>query len=151
MPCPSVYSSGALCLFLGYVCKAAAALLSMAMTLWLCLVCLNPTVAWHPLGTSSAANSPDPQLCGVMTSLISPASLKLAQMYLNYAVILTDPVKYRSISLDIAGGSGEEYSWCLGKDQPWLKPLETAQCWQSQCRVQKLLLLPNCSSPPYIS
>lgn len=115
------------------------------------LVCSNPTTAWHPPWTSSTANSLDPQLCGFMISVISLTSLKLAQIHLNYAIILTIPVKYRSISLDIAGESREEYSWCLGKDQPWLKPLETAQCWQSQCRVQKLFLPQNCSSPPYIS
>jgi len=35
MPCLSVFSSCALCLFLGYVCKTPAALLSMAVRIWL--------------------------------------------------------------------------------------------------------------------
>lgn len=115
------------------------------------VVCFNTTMAWHPPWTSSAANSPDAQLCGFMISLISLARLKLAQIYLNDAIILTIPVKYRSISLDTAGGSRREYFWCLGKRQPWLKPLETAQCWQGRCRVQELFLPQNCSCPSYIS
>ena len=137
--------------FFGCVCKAPRSTDEHGRDGLTLLVCLNTTTAWHPPWTSSTANSPDPQLCGFMISRISLARLKLAQIYLNDAIILTIPVKYRSIALAIAGGSREEYSWCLGKDQPWLKPLETAQCWQSQCRVQKLFHRTVQALPIYLS
>lgn len=58
-------------------------------------------------------------------------------------------MKYTSSSLDNAGGSREEYSQCPGEVQPWLKLLETAQCWQSLRGLQKLLLSWSCSNPSY--
>lgn len=134
--------------FFWYVCTAAAALLSVAVDNLTLLLCLNPILAWHPSWTSRATNSLDPQLCGFMISLISLARLKLAQIYLSDVAILAIQVKYTSISLHIAGGSREEYSQCP-EVQPWLKLLETAQCWQNWHGLQKLFLSWNCSNPSY--
>lgn len=76
------------------------------------LVCLNPTTTWHLPWSSRAVSSllPYGQHWDLKISLISLVGLKLAQIYLDGAIILTILANYKSMSSDIAWGSKEECS-----------------------------------------
>lgn len=91
LPNPSVFLHHVPCVFFGGMsakhmkqCWAGCDGLNL-------LVGLNPAMAWHLPWTSRAVSPLQPydQHCGLMISLISLARLKLAQIYLNGAIILT--------------------------------------------------------------
>lgn len=88
-----------------------------------------------------------------MVSLLSPARLKLAQVFLTDAIILTVQVKCGSISVDVVGWSREGHSQCQGQRSALAEATRDfpVQTELAQRVSSKIVSSPELFKPTYIS